>query len=171
MQVTAVQLRSAWGKEASVIVYPKESTKVLSQECAASCLSAISEDHLSLGLSLSIALVTWKRDQTQRSDQSSQRGLNRKHKHISPQPKTQKHVQNNNEIATTQFKDKQKNEKCKIKEEIYRVNSMTNILKMDMGNKREREVSATDTISPNQERDKENLELYWVNRFLLNIKN
>ena len=40
-----------------------------------------------------------------------------------------------------------------------------------MGNKRKKEVSATDTISTNQERDKENLELYWVNRFLLNIKN
>jgi hypothetical protein len=59
---------SAWGKEASVIVYPKGSRKVLSQECSASCLSAISEDHLSLGLSLSTALVTWKRDQIQRSD-------------------------------------------------------------------------------------------------------
>ena len=110
-----VQLSSVWGKEASVIVYPKGSTMVLSQECSVSCLSAISEDHLSLGLSLSIALLTSKSDKFQRSDQGFQKGLNRKHKHLSPQPKTQKHVQNNNVIAmNTSLKI---NEKCKIEEE------------------------------------------------------
>jgi hypothetical protein len=66
--VAPVDLPNAWGKEASVIVYPKESTKVLVQECSASCLSAISEAHLSLGMSLSIALLTSKSDKFQRSD-------------------------------------------------------------------------------------------------------
>ena len=66
--VAPVDLPNAWGKEASVIVYPKGSTMVLSQQCSASCLSAISEDHLSLGMSLSIALLTSKSDTFQRSD-------------------------------------------------------------------------------------------------------
>ena len=52
------------------------------------------------------------------------------------------------------------NEKCKIKEEKYRVETVTVILKGDMAKKRDREVSATDNVSPNQEIDKENLELY-----------
>ena len=52
------------------------------------------------------------------------------------------------------------NEKCNIEEEKNRVKRVTIILKGDMGKKRDREVSATDNVSPNQEIDKENLELY-----------
>ena len=52
------------------------------------------------------------------------------------------------------------NEKCNIEEEKNRVKRVTIILKGDMGKKRDREVSATDNISPTQEIDKENLELY-----------
>ena len=56
-------------------------------------------------------------------------------------------MQNNNVIAmNTSLKI---NEKCKIKEEKYRVETVTVILKGDMGKKRDREVFATDNVSPN----------------------
>ena len=56
-------------------------------------------------------------------------------------------MQNNNVIAmNTSLKI---NEKCKIKEEKYRVETVTVILKGDMAKKRDREVSATDNVSPN----------------------
>jgi hypothetical protein len=55
-------------------------------------------------------------------------------------------VQNNNVIAmNTSLKI---NEKYNIEEEKNRVKRVTIILKGDMGKKRDREVSATDNISP-----------------------
>ena len=56
-------------------------------------------------------------------------------------------MQNNNVIAmNTSLKI---NEKCKIEEEKYKVERVTIILKGDVGKKRDREVSATDNVSPN----------------------